>query len=86
MARPAGDVWSRSHMSTPTDQTPLPPEPGTLPSPADPDPAPERDEPMPTSAGEQTELGQPIGPDNIREGRVTGVMGTPGGEGGGPGA
>jgi hypothetical protein len=64
----------------------LPPEPGTLPTASDPDPAPERDELAPTDAGEQDPLGQPVGPDNIREGRVGGVMAPPAGshgEGGG---
>jgi hypothetical protein len=58
----------------------VPPEPGDLPTEHEPDPAPERDELRPTGAGEQTELGQPVGPDNIAEGRVGGVMGTPMGQ------
>ena len=57
----------------------VPPEPGTLPTEANPDPAPERDELMPTDAGEQDPLGQPVGRDNIREGRVGGVMTPPAG-------
>jgi hypothetical protein len=59
--------------------SPVPPEPGSLPTEAEPDPAPERDELAPTDAGEQDPLGQPVGRDNIREGRVGGVMTPPAG-------
>ena len=52
----------------------VPPEPGTLPTEANPDPAPERDELMPTDAGEQDPLGQPVGRDNIREWSVTSAL------------
>lgn len=55
----------------------VPAEPGDLPDEQEPDPAPERDELRPVAAGDQTELGQPVGPDTIREGRVGGVMGPP---------
>ena len=55
----------------------IPPEPGDLPTATEPDPAPERDELMPVGDGEQDPLGQPVGRDNIREGRVGGVMAPP---------
>lgn len=55
----------------------IPPEEGTLPDEEEPDPAPERDELVPTRSGEQNELGQAVGADNIRDGRVGGVMGPP---------
>jgi len=61
-------------------------EPGPRPSESLPDPAPERDEPAPPDHGELDPLGQPVGRDNIREGRVGGVMAPPAGshgEGGG---
>lgn len=53
-----------------------------LPDDRDPDPAPERERPT-TSEVEANEgvdrggTGQPVGRDNIREGRVGGVMGGP---------
>ena len=66
-------------MDDTTSRSPIPPEPGTLPTDRDPDPAPERDELVPTDAGEQDPLGQPVGRDNIREGRVGGIMAPPAG-------
>jgi hypothetical protein len=63
----------------PTIPASIPPEPGTLPSEDNPDPAPERDELLPTGTGEQDPLGQPVGRDNIREGRVGGIMAPPAG-------
>jgi hypothetical protein len=53
-----------------------------FPDDADPDPAPERERPTAaetsTSAGvDRGGTGEPVGPDNIREGRVGGVMGGP---------
>lgn len=66
-------------MTDPIDATLPPAEPGTVPSPADPDPAPERDEaPAITDPRDRGGTGAPVGPDNIREGRVDGVM-TPAG-------
>jgi hypothetical protein len=68
---------------------PLPPEPGTVPTAVDPDPAPERDElPAITDPRDRGGTGQPVGADNIREGRVDGVMAPQGstqgqGQGGG---
>lgn len=53
----------------------VPPEPGSLPTPADPDPAPERDEaPGIDDPRDRGGTGRPVGADNIREGRVDGVM------------
>jgi hypothetical protein len=52
----------------------------SLPSPENPDPSPEQE--RPTAAEPETNegrdrggTGEPVGPDNIREGRVGGVMG-----------
>jgi len=60
-------------MDRPADA--LPPEPGTTPTPADPDPAPERDEtPGITDPRDRGGTGQPVGANNIIEGRVGGVM------------
>jgi hypothetical protein len=54
----------------------------TQPSPAEPDPAPEDE--LPTAAEVETKAdpdrggtGEPVGADNIREGRVDGLMGGP---------
>ena len=55
---------------------------GKLPDKAEPDPAPERERPT-TSESTTSEgadrggTGEPVGRDNIREGRVGGVMGGP---------
>jgi hypothetical protein len=65
-----------------TDDTrvPLPPEPGIVPSPAQPDPTPERDDdPVITDPRDRGGTGAPVGVDNIREGRVDGVMTPPAG-------
>jgi hypothetical protein len=66
---------------------PLPSEPGAMPTPAEPDPAPERDEaPGITDPRDRGGTGRPVGADNIREGRVDGVMAPQGstqGQGGG---
>lgn len=63
----------------PTDRGALPPEPGTVPHPGEPDPAPERDEdPGIEDPRDRGGTGQPVGADNIREGRVGGVMAPPG--------
>ena len=65
------------------DRRPAPPEPETQSEPA-PDPdrlnseAATGEAPLPGD-GETDPLGQPVGRDNIREGRVTGVMTPPAG-------
>jgi hypothetical protein len=68
-------------LTTRDDGRPIvPPEPGTIPSPADPDPAPERDEtPEITDARDRGGTGAPVGANNIIEGRVDGIMTPPGG-------
>ena len=48
-----------------------------------PDPSPKRGEPVPKETDEQDPLGQPVGRDNIRDGRVGGVMAPPAGTHGG---
>jgi hypothetical protein len=59
---------------------PVPPEPGTVPSPDEPDPAPERDlAPGITDPRDRGGTGAPVGTDNIAEGRVDGVMTPPAG-------
>jgi hypothetical protein len=59
---------------------PVPVEPGTVPSPTMPDPAPERDEdPVIADPRDRGGTGAPVGVDNIREGRVDGVMTPPAG-------
>jgi hypothetical protein len=56
---------------------------GTLPSEQEPDPAPEAERPtVDEVASERGATGEPIGTDNIREGRVGGVMGGPHPQGG----
>ena len=70
-------LWGRGQSNLRMDRSrePLPPEPGAVPSPAEPDPAPERDEaPGITDPRDRGGTGQPVGADNIREGRVDGVM------------
>ncbi|HEY0443008.1 MAG TPA: hypothetical protein VGC90_02195 [Candidatus Limnocylindrales bacterium] len=68
---------TRTGSDVPTD------EPGsTLPSEAHPDPAPERERPTvaeatTTEGVDRGGTGAPVGRDNIREGRVRGVMGGP---------
>ena len=58
------------------------PSEGPFPSEADPAPAPERERPT-TAEAETNEgvdkggTGEPVGRDNIREGRVDGLMGGP---------
>ena len=60
--------------------TPIPPEPGAVPSPDDPDPAPERDEdPMIQDPRDRGGTGAPVGRNNIAEGRVDGVLAPPAG-------
>ena len=57
----------------------VPDEPGALPSDTEPDPAPERDIAEDRLEGaDRGGTGQPVGPDNIREGRVRGTMVPPG--------
>lgn len=64
---------------TPLDDhdTLIPAEPGAVPSLEDPDPAPERDQDSNVTAAPRDRggTGEPVGTDNIREGRVGGVMG-----------
>lgn len=64
------------------NEQPLHPSEANLPTEADPDPAPERERPT-TAEAETNEgddrggTGEPVGADNIREGKVGGVMGGP---------
>lgn len=68
-----------------TERAPLPPEPGSLPTGDEPDPAPERaPTPLITDPRDRGGTGEPVGANNIAEGRVDGVM-TPPGAGGGEG-
>jgi len=55
----------------------IPPEEGETPSEQNPDPAPERDveHAVPDNPRDRGGTGDPVGADNIREGRVGGVMG-----------
>lgn len=65
-------------MTAHDDQRPaIPAEPGELPSTDNPDPAPERDQDAAPATAERDRggTGEPVGADNIREGRVGGVMG-----------
>lgn len=62
-------------MTEPNDPTLPPAEPGALPSPDQPDPSPERDvDPVITDPRDRGGTGAPVGADNIREGRVDGIM------------
>ena len=62
------------------DAAAVPPEDGVVPSEAEPDPAPEQDldRSPATDPLDRGGTGQPVGADNIREGRVDGVMVPPG--------
>jgi len=71
---------STSSAPDPAAASLIPPEPGVLPSPSDPDPAPERDEaPGIEDPRDRGGTGAPVGTDNIREGRVDGVLAPPAG-------
>jgi hypothetical protein len=62
------------------DEPMIPPEPGQLPTPDHPDPSPERepDGPPAVAPEDRGAAGRHAGRDNIREGRVDGLMDTPG--------
>jgi hypothetical protein len=51
-----------------------PEETGTVPSPLEPDPAPEAETDQPLEGVDRGGTGEPVGADNIREGRVRGTM------------
>ncbi|MFL5757834.1 MAG: hypothetical protein ACJ77N_16270 [Chloroflexota bacterium] len=64
-------------MTDPSSHAAVPPEPGTVPSSEEPDPAPERevDARADTDERDRGGTGEPVGEDNIREGRVDGIIG-----------
>jgi hypothetical protein len=61
--------------SAPSPDVAIPDEHGTRATPANPDPAPEADELPALEGDDRGGTGAPVGTDNIRDGRVGGVMG-----------
>lgn len=56
----------------------LPDDAGVVPTPENEDPAPEAETVEPREGVDRGGTGEPVGPDNIREGRVRGTMIPPG--------